>query len=250
MSLQIIIADLAQPVVETAVRFHASPQSETSSNVTVDGPRSSSSSFYTHPSSSFSPKWAAIVSSRAFITTCSLATVYPLTLAKSVSALGAASSAAFVILFGVAAALVVRFAQAGAPVGPGVTPANFDHPAAVALALPVVALSYSCHFNVVDIDHELPPGRAKRCINGIIHVSILGIAFPFYLVFATVGYLQFGADVSGDLLTEWMGDDVMTVAQVAVAGVNVLKYPLLGFGLKRMIAVSYTHLTLPTILLV
>jgi hypothetical protein len=29
-------------------------------------------------------------------------------------------------------------------------------------------------------------------------------------VFASVGYLQFGADVSGDLLTEWMGDDVMT----------------------------------------
>ena len=32
-----------------------------------------------------------------------------------------------------------------------------------------------------------------------------------------------------------MGDDVMTMAQAAVAGVNVLKYPLVGFGLKRMI---------------
>jgi hypothetical protein len=99
------------------------------------------------------------------------------------------------------------------------------------------ALSYTCHFNVIDIDRELPP-RARRCINGIIHTSILGIAFPFYLVFATVGYLQFGAKVSGDLLTEWMGDGVMTVAQAAVAGVNILKYPLVGFGLKRMIEES------------
>lgn len=98
-----------------------------------------------------------------------------------------------------------------------------------------MALSYTCHFNVIDIDRELPPGRAKRCLNGIIHVSILGVAFPFYLVFAAVGYLQFGESVSGDLLTEWMGDDVMTVAQAAVAGVNILKYPLVGFGLKRMI---------------
>ena len=105
----------------------------------------------------------------------------------------------------------------------------------VACARPcLTALSYACHFNIVDIDRELPPGRAKRCMNGIIHTSILGISFPFYFVFAMVGYLQFGADVSGDLLTEWIGDDVMAVAQVAVAGVNVLKYPLVGFGLRRM----------------
>jgi hypothetical protein len=54
----------------------------------------------------------------------------------------------------------------------------------------------------------------KGCINGIIHASILGIAFPFYLIFAAVGYFQFGEHVSGDLLTEWMGDRVMTIAQV------------------------------------
>jgi hypothetical protein len=59
-------------------------------------------------------------------------------------------------------------------------------------------------------------------------------AFPFYVAFATAGYLQFGADVAGDVLTEWRGrDGVMTAAQLAVAGVNALKYPLMGFSLKR-----------------
>ena len=36
------------------------------------------------------------------------------------------------------------------------------------------------------------------------------------------------------MLTEWRGrDGVMTAAQLAVAGVNALKYPLMGFSLKR-----------------
>ena len=61
-------------------------------------------------------------------------------------------------------------------------------------------------------------------------------AFPFYVAFATAGYLQFGADVAGDVLTEWRGrDGVMTAAQLAVAGVNALKYPLMGFSLKRAV---------------
>ena len=40
--------------------------------------------------------------------------------------------------------------------------------------------------------------------------------------------------MAGDVLTEWRGRErVMTAAQLAVAGVNALKYPLMWFSLKR-----------------
>jgi hypothetical protein len=69
--------------------------------------------------------------------------------------------AAFVILLAVATALVARFAQSGAVIHPSVQATNFQQPGLIALALPVVALAYMCHYNVIDIDRELPQGRAK-----------------------------------------------------------------------------------------
>ena len=45
----------------------------------------------------------------------------------------------------------------------------------------------------------------------MIRVVVWLVAFPFYAVFATVGYLGFGRDVSGDVLTEWIGDGEMAV---------------------------------------
>ena len=51
-------------------------------------------------------------------------------------------------------------------------------------------------------------------------------------MFSLAGYATFGANVSGDLLTEWTDDGEMAVAQAAVAVVNALKYPLVGFALR------------------
>ena len=119
-----------------------------------------------------------------------------------------------------------------------------------ALALPVVAMAYACHFNVVAVDRELPATRrGKACAANVIHASVLLGAFPFYVLFAIAGYLQFGADVSGDVLTEWSGGNengVMTAAQLAVAGVNALKYPLMGFSLKRAVNERLARLWRPT----
>ena len=133
---------------------------------------------------------------------------------------------------------------------PDVVAVETSRGAADALALPVVAMAYACHFNVVAVDRELPPTRrGKACAANVIHASVLLGAFPFYVLFAMVGYIQFGADVSGDVLTEWRGGNengVMTAAQLAVAGVNALKYPLMGFSLKRAVNERLARLWHPT----
>ena len=241
VSLQIIAADLAAPVVE-AVMYH--------------------------------DKTGGFWSSRLAINTGVFALVYPLSLLENLSQLAAASSAAFFVMIGVAGVLVTRFAEAGFPVAADVALVG-TNPRAIALALPVGALAYTCHFNVVEIARELrrdrgaatsgvgrdavdavdatnapdrdeqpgPERRAKkkqtrRDDEAMIRVVVWLVAFPFYAVFATVGYLGFGRDVSGDVLTEWIGDGEMAAAQIAVAAVNVLKYPLMGFALRGFIVAA------------
>ena len=243
VSLQIIAADLAAPVVEAAM-YH--------------------------------DKTGGFWSSRLAINTGVFALVYPLSLLENLSQLAAASSAAFFVMIGVAGVLVTRFAEAGFPVAADVALVG-TNPRAIALALPVGALAYTCHFNVVEIARELrrdrgaatngdavdavdavdatnAPGPSEerapfsRRVKKIqtrqtdeelmIRVVVWLVAFPFYAVFATVGYLGFGRDVSGDVLTEWIGDGEMAVAQIAVAGVNVLKYPLMGFALRGIVVAA------------
>ena len=203
VSLQIIVADLVAPVVRAALYPNDDPP----------GP------------------WA----SRERITAVSLAIVYPLTLADSVAALAAASAGAFVILLAVAGCIFARFAESGFRVAGDVVAFRPD-PTSLSLALPVVALAYTCHFNAIEIDRELPQGRARRNVAGVVHAATLGVSFPFYAAFAGVGYATFGAGVSGDLLVEWTGDGAMAAAQAAVAVVNALKYPLVGFALRRMLS--------------
>ena len=242
-SLQIIAADLAAPVVESLVYR----DSET----------------------------GGFWSSRVAIHTGVLALVYPLSLLEDLSRLAAASSAAFFVMIGVGLVLVARFAEAGFPVAADVVLVG-TNPRAIALALPVCALAYTCHFNVVEIAREMrrptrssssassspsvdapdapapgadalverveaePPsvGRATHADEAMIRVVVWVAAFPFYAVFAIVGYLGFGKSVSGDVLTEWIGDGEMAAAQIAVAAVNVLKYPLMGFALRGVVVAA------------
>ena len=248
VSLQIIAADLAAPVVESLM-YHDS----------------AAGGFW---------------SSRGVINVGVLALVYPLSLLENLSQLAAASSAAFFVMIGVALVLVARFAEAGFPVAADVALVGTD-PRAIALALPVSALAYTCHFNVVEIAREMrrptneasdvssdaassetsardtladAPGtdaredareiereeaeRSTKTDEAMIRVVVWFAAFPFYAAFATVGYLGFGKGVSGDVLTEWIGDGEMAVAQIAVAGVNVLKYPLMGFALRGIVVAA------------
>ena len=142
---------------------------------------------------------------------------------------------------------------------------NTPSPGLIALAMPVVSLAFTCHFNVVEIgtdylnrkeegikregaDGEDEDGENTsigtnateinsntKSVTRIIRVTIWCLAFPFYVAFSLVGYLGFGRNVSGDLLTEWVGDREMSVLQILVALVNVMKYPLMGFALRGIV---------------
>ena len=281
VSLQIIVADELTPVAEAllvdprvANRHHAA------------GALAGGGANATSPSAPFSPPARPFFATREGVTLASFAATFPMTLAPDVRSLAAASTAAFAVLLFVGGVAVRAFAEDGFAVASDVRATAFDRPAGVALAVPVVALAFTCHFNVVEIAAEMtdraerqaaaeenaalkeeeeeedaaedaaedvgleeaplsplsplsPPSplslrSASRSVHDVSRVAVFGGALPFYLVFAGVGYARFGSRVSGDALEDWGEDAWTTASRVAVAGVNVLKYPLVGFGLSRM----------------
>ena len=155
VSLQIIIADQVQPVASAALAN--------------------------------APHLPHFIAERWFITCVSTALVYPMTLAKSLSALASATTAAFFVLLFVAGAVVAEFGKKGWIPDPSVVAVETSKGATpCALALPVVAMAYACHFNIVAIDRELPKTRrGKACVGKVIHASILAGMFIILL------YLEF-----------------------------------------------------------
>ena len=273
VSLQIIVADELTPVAEAllvdprvANRHHAA------------GALAGGGANATSPSAPFSPPARPFFATREGVTLASFAATFPMTLAPDVRSLAAASTAAFAVLLFVGGVAVRAFAEDGFAVASDVRATAFDRPAGVALAVPVVALAFTCHFNVVEIAAEMTDRAerqaaadenaalkeeeeaedaaaedaaedvgleeaplsplslrsASRSVHDVSRVAVFGGALPFYLVFAGVGYARFGSRVSGDALEDWGEDAWTTASRVAVAGVNVLKYPLVGFGLRRI----------------
>jgi amino acid permease len=276
VSLQIIVADELTPVAEAllvdprvANRHHAA------------GALAGGGANATSPSAPFSPPARPFFATREGVTLASFAATFPMTLAPDVRSLAAASTAAFAVLLFVGGVAVFAFAEDGFAVASDVRATAFDRPSGVALAVPVVALAFTCHFNVVEIAAEMTDRAerqaaadenaalkeeeeeeedaaedaaedvgleeaplsplsprsirsASRSVHDVSRVAVFGGALPFYLVFAGVGYARFGSRVSGDALEDWGEDAWTTASRVAVAGVNVLKYPLVGFGLRRM----------------
>ena len=104
-----------------------------------------------------------------------------MTLARSLTALASATTAAFFVLLFVAGALVSELAKKDWIPAPDVVAVETSRGATpCALALPVVAMAYACHFNVVAVDRELPATRrGKACAANVIHASVLSGAFPF-----------------------------------------------------------------------
>ena len=156
VSLQIIVADELTPVAEAllvdprvANRHHAA------------GALAGGGANATSPSAPFSPPARPFFATREGLTLASFAATFPMTLAPDVRSLAAASTAAFAVLLFVGGVAVRAFAEDGFAVASDVRATAFDRPAGVALAVPVVALAFTCHFNVVEIAAEMTD-RAER----------------------------------------------------------------------------------------
>jgi amino acid permease len=109
-----------------------------------------------------------------------------------------------------------------------------DKPGQIALAGPILACGWACHFSALPIIQEM---RERRKAGWAVHFTMLGIVMAINLSFGLVGYLKFGASVSPNVLKEFArkGPLTMSLACAAVAFTNLAKYPLLLLPARKCV---------------
>lgn len=101
----------------------------------------------------------------------------------------------------------------------------------------VMFTCYICHFNIFKIVGELSDEDQAR-IHVVVHTALLVISTSLYLVAGVVGYCMFGEDVSGNILREFHGDDLMVAAQGAVSLAVLCKIPLFVVPLRESLCLA------------
>lgn len=164
------------------------------------------------------PIWA----SQSVVTVVLMAVIFPLTLARSLSALSYTSSAAvFAILF-VVGCVVAKFVSRG---GIEASSTPFVARANMLVGCSLQGVAFCNQFNVVAVYDELPRARRKY-MPTIIHTAMLAVVLPVYALASLAGYWQFGVETGhlGNILSGFPDNDhVMLTASIAVALTNVLK---------------------------
>ncbi|RYP41973.1 hypothetical protein DL767_000604 [Monosporascus sp. MG133] len=91
-------------------------------------------------------------------------------------------------------------------------------------ALPVVVFAYTCHQNKFSILNELKD-NSPPSIMGVITASI-GSAAAVYVLVAVTGYMTFGNDVDGNIVSMYPPSTASTIAKAAIVVLVTFSIPL------------------------
>ncbi|KAH9895330.1 transmembrane amino acid transporter protein-domain-containing protein [Xylariomycetidae sp. FL2044] len=91
-------------------------------------------------------------------------------------------------------------------------------------SLPVVIFAYTCHQNMFSILNEIKENSPKS-IMGVIFSSI-GSAAGIYVLVAITGYLTFGNDVTGNIVSMYTPSVASTIAKAAIVVLVTFSIPL------------------------
>ncbi|ORZ05612.1 transmembrane amino acid transporter protein-domain-containing protein [Absidia repens] len=90
--------------------------------------------------------------------------------------------------------------------------------------LPVFVFAFTCHQNIFSVYNELQD-NSQRVVNKTIGISI-GPSMFIYEVIAILGYLSFGKDVSGNVISEYHQSIFVAGGRLAIVILVVFSYPL------------------------
>mmetsp|Transcript_17935 Transcript_17935/g.37510 ORF Transcript_17935/g.37510 Transcript_17935/m.37510 type:complete len:309 (+) Transcript_17935:762-1688(+) len=93
-------------------------------------------------------------------------------------------------------------------------------------AVPVITLSYLCHFNALSMHAELVNPTRPR-LKQVIFTAV-GISTVVYIAFGITGYLWAGHNVSGDVLNDFSGTDpLISIGRLGLMGALSCNIPLM-----------------------
>ncbi|GAW23152.1 hypothetical protein EKO27_g7551 [Xylaria grammica] len=91
-------------------------------------------------------------------------------------------------------------------------------------SLPVVIFAYTCHQNMFSILNEIKDNSPKSIL-GVISSSI-GSAASVYVLVSITGYLTFGNDISGNIVSMYTPSIASTIAKAAIVILVTFSVPL------------------------
>ncbi|CAN6611065.1 vacuolar amino acid transporter 6 [Trichomonascus vanleenenianus] len=95
---------------------------------------------------------------------------------------------------------------------------------AILNALPIIVFAFTCHQNMFSVLNELSyvtESRVKRIAGGSI-----GTAGVFYVLVGLCGYLSFGDNVGGNIISMYPFSVFSTIGRIAIVVLVIFSYPL------------------------
>ncbi|KAK6208100.1 hypothetical protein LQW54_007147 [Pestalotiopsis sp. IQ-011] len=161
---------------------------------------------------------------RNFWITAFMLAIIPLCFLKRLDSLKYTSLIALVSIGYLIILVVYHFAADVIPNRAPVRVITWDGPISALSNLPVVVFAYTCHQNMFSILNEIKENTPKSII-GVIGSSI-GSAASIYILVAITGYLTFGDDIRGNIVSMYPPSVASTIAKAAMVVLVLFSIPL------------------------
>ncbi|KAK4124776.1 hypothetical protein N657DRAFT_569956 [Parathielavia appendiculata] len=161
---------------------------------------------------------------RFWITAFFLLFIIPLSFPKRLDSLKYTSMVALLSIGYLILLVVYHFVADEIPNKGDIRVITWEGPVAALSSLPVVIFAYTCHQNMFSILNEIKD-NSPASIVGVIGSSI-GSAASVYILVAITGYLTFGNDVKGNIVSMYPPSIASTIAKAAIVALVTFSIPL------------------------
>ncbi|KAL2269327.1 hypothetical protein VTJ83DRAFT_1511 [Remersonia thermophila] len=165
------------------------------------------------------------LSDRKFwITAFFLVFIIPLSFPKRLDSLKYASMVALLAIGYLIILVVYHFVADEIPNDRDIRLIKWEGPVAALSSLPVVIFAYTCHQNMFSILNEIKDNSPSSIMTVI--GSSIGSAASIYILVAITGYLTFGNDVKGNIVSMYPPSVASTIAKAAIVALVTFGIPL------------------------
>ncbi|KAK1758015.1 transmembrane amino acid transporter protein-domain-containing protein [Echria macrotheca] len=161
---------------------------------------------------------------RFWITVFFLIFIIPLSFPKKLDSLKYTSIVALVSIGYLVILVVYHFTEDDYPNKGDINVITWRGPVQALSSLPVVIFAYTCHQNMFSILNEIKD-NSPASIVGVISASI-GSAASVYILVAITGYLTFGNNVEGNIVSMYPASLPSTIAKAAIVILVTFSIPL------------------------
>ncbi|KAJ9155412.1 Amino acid transporter [Pleurostoma richardsiae] len=165
---------------------------------------------------------------RNFWITAFMLLIIPLSFLRRLDSLKYTSIIALVSIGYLIVLVVYHFAADSIAERGEVSVVAWQGPVAFLRSLPVVVFAYTCHQNMFSILNEIAD-NSPASIVGVISTSI-GSAASIYILVAITGYLTFGSNVVGNIVSMYPPSVASTIGKAAIVILVLFSIPLQNNG--------------------